>query len=67
MERVDRFNNDPECFCFLISTRAGGVGLNLSTSGGHYECSSRSGLTLTSDSCRQSSKTRPVCTRSLLH
>jgi SNF2 family DNA or RNA helicase len=29
MGLVDDFNNKPEVFCFLISTRAGGVGLNL--------------------------------------
>jgi len=26
---VDRFNNDPHMFVFLISTKAGGVGLNI--------------------------------------
>jgi SNF2 family DNA or RNA helicase len=26
---VDKFNNDPEIFVFLISTTAGGTGLNL--------------------------------------
>ncbi|KAM0747985.1 hypothetical protein T439DRAFT_87826 [Meredithblackwellia eburnea MCA 4105] len=29
MKLVDSFNEDPDVFCFLISTRAGGVGLNL--------------------------------------
>jgi superfamily II DNA or RNA helicase len=28
-ERVDRFNTDPGCLVFLISLKAGGVGLNL--------------------------------------
>jgi DNA excision repair protein ERCC-6-like 2 len=28
-KRVDMFNNDPNMFVFLISTRAGGVGLNI--------------------------------------
>ena len=28
-ERVERFNNDPECRLFLISLKAGGLGLNL--------------------------------------
>lgn len=28
-ERVDRFQNDPECTLFLISLKAGGYGLNL--------------------------------------
>ena len=28
-ERVERFQNDPECKLFLISLKAGGVGLNL--------------------------------------
>ena len=28
---VDRFNNDPEKFIFLISTMTGGVGLNLTS------------------------------------
>ena len=28
---VDRFNNDPEKFVFLISTMTGGVGLNLTS------------------------------------
>jgi hypothetical protein len=31
MNRVDEFNNDPDVFAFLISTRAGGVGLNLTS------------------------------------
>lgn len=26
---VDRFNNDPRVFCFISSTRSGGIGLNL--------------------------------------
>jgi SNF2 family DNA or RNA helicase len=28
---VDRFNNDPDKFIFLISTMTGGVGLNLTS------------------------------------
>lgn len=28
-ENIARFNNDPKTFAFLISTRAGGLGLNL--------------------------------------
>ena len=27
--QMDDFNTDPGCFCFLLSTRAGGVGVNL--------------------------------------
>ena len=27
--RVDRFNTDPTLFCFLLTTKVGGVGLNL--------------------------------------
>eukprot|EP01041_Mallomonas_annulata_P001537 gene1537-2965_t len=27
--RIDNFNNDPSVFCFLLSTRAGGLGINL--------------------------------------
>ncbi|GBG28394.1 ATP-dependent DNA helicase DDM1 [Hondaea fermentalgiana] len=27
--QMDGFNNDPDYFCFLLSTRAGGVGINL--------------------------------------
>ena len=26
---MDRFNNDPKIFCFILSTRSGGVGINL--------------------------------------
>ena len=26
---VDQFQNDPNIFCFLVSTKAGGMGLNL--------------------------------------
>ena len=26
---VERFNNDPKVFCFVSSTRSGGIGLNL--------------------------------------
>ena len=26
---VERFNNDPKIFCFVSSTRSGGIGLNL--------------------------------------
>ncbi|KAL0119730.1 hypothetical protein PUN28_007876 [Cardiocondyla obscurior] len=29
--KIDQFNNDPDMFMFLISTRAGGVGLNLAS------------------------------------
>jgi hypothetical protein len=28
-EAVDKFNKDPQMFVFLISTKAGGVGLNI--------------------------------------
>ncbi|KAI5474684.1 RAD26-like SNF2 family DNA-dependent ATPase, partial [Pseudohyphozyma bogoriensis] len=31
MPRVDNFNKNPDVFAFLISTRAGGVGLNLTS------------------------------------
>ncbi|KAJ3087160.1 hypothetical protein HK102_011695 [Quaeritorhiza haematococci] len=31
MDIVDEFNNDPQKFVFLISTKAGGVGLNLTS------------------------------------
>ena len=26
---MDRFNNDPKIFCFILSTRSGGTGVNL--------------------------------------
>lgn len=26
---MDRFNNDPRIFCFILSTRSGGIGVNL--------------------------------------
>jgi SNF2 family DNA or RNA helicase len=26
---MDRFNNDPKIFCFILSTRSGGLGINL--------------------------------------
>ena len=29
MESIKAFNTDPDIFCFLISTRAGGLGINL--------------------------------------
>jgi len=32
-ERVERFQNDPECPVFLISLKAGGLGLNLTAAG----------------------------------
>jgi SNF2 family DNA or RNA helicase len=32
-ERVERFQNDPNCPLFLISLKAGGVGLNLTAAG----------------------------------
>ncbi|KAH9081299.1 hypothetical protein LEN26_021386 [Aphanomyces euteiches] len=28
---IDEFNNDPSIFCFLLSTRAGGLGINLTS------------------------------------
>jgi SNF2 family DNA or RNA helicase len=30
-ESIDRFNSSPDCFCFLLSTRAGGLGINLAS------------------------------------
>uniref|UniRef100_H2YBN3 Uncharacterized protein n=1 Tax=Ciona savignyi TaxID=51511 RepID=H2YBN3_CIOSA len=29
MARMERFNNDPRIFCFILSTRSGGIGVNL--------------------------------------
>jgi len=29
LERIARFNTDPEVFAFLLTTRAGGLGINL--------------------------------------
>ena len=29
--RIDRFNSNTDVFCFLLSTRAGGLGINLAT------------------------------------
>lgn len=26
---IERFNNDPKIFCFISSTRSGGIGINL--------------------------------------
>lgn len=26
---IDKFNNDPSCFVFLLTTRVGGLGVNL--------------------------------------
>ena len=31
MPMIDRFNDDPEVYVFLISTLAGGTGLNLTS------------------------------------
>jgi Helicase conserved C-terminal domain len=31
MAYVDEFNSDPDCFVFLLSTRAGGLGINLTS------------------------------------
>jgi len=28
-EQIEAFNKDPSLFCFLLSTRAGGLGINL--------------------------------------
>jgi ATP-dependent DNA helicase len=28
---MDEFNHDPDCFIFLLSTRAGGLGINLTS------------------------------------
>ena len=28
---IDNFNNDPTCFVFLLSTKAGGLGINLTS------------------------------------
>ena len=29
MRLMDRFNNDTRIFCFILSTRSGGIGINL--------------------------------------
>lgn len=31
MEHIDTFNNNTDCFAFLLSTRAGGLGINLTS------------------------------------
>lgn len=31
MRSMDEFNSDPDCFVFLLSTRAGGLGINLTS------------------------------------
>lgn len=31
VEAIETFNSDPECFIMMISTRAGGLGLNLTS------------------------------------
>ena len=43
MPLIDRFNDDPDVFIFLISTMAGGTGLNLTSANrvvifGEYIC-----------------------------
>lgn len=32
MHQIEEFNNDPNSFVFLLSTRAGGLGINLTSS-----------------------------------
>jgi len=34
---IDRFESEPDSFIFLLSTRAGGVGINLTAAGGYRE------------------------------
>lgn len=31
MDHIETFNTKPDCFAFLLSTRAGGLGLNLTS------------------------------------
>ena len=41
---IHRFNTEPELFCFLLTTRVGGLGVNLTgAGGGDRTCSSSYG------------------------
>lgn len=47
MPMIDKFNHDPDVFIFLISTLAGGTGLNLTgacdmRTGGHQTLNTKS-------------------------
>jgi ATP-dependent DNA helicase len=62
-ERIDRFNNDPSTFLFLISTRAGGLGINLTAANAviFYDSDWNPQMDLQAqDRCHRIGQTKPV-------
>jgi len=63
-ELIERFNTDPNIFCFLLSTRAGGLGINLTAADTViiYDSDWNPQADLQAqDRCHRIGQTKPVC------
>eukprot|EP01120_Amphizonella_sp_Union-15-10_P015452 TRINITY_DN7958_c0_g1_i2.p1 TRINITY_DN7958_c0_g1~~TRINITY_DN7958_c0_g1_i2.p1 ORF type:complete len:767 (+),score=144.67 TRINITY_DN7958_c0_g1_i2:99-2399(+) len=66
---INSFNNDPDTFCFLLSTRAGGLGINLTAADTViiYDSDWNPQMDLQAqDRCHRIGQSKPVCVYRLI-